>query len=124
MIAITIEEIILLHEKLINTTGGSPGLRDYGLLESAVLGCYQSFGGQDLYPTIIEKAARLSYFLCNNHAFVDGNKRIAVTSMLVFLRMNDIKLIYTQAELITLGLGMANGSINFEDVLAWISVHI
>ncbi|MCL2108174.1 MAG: type II toxin-antitoxin system death-on-curing family toxin [Oscillospiraceae bacterium] len=122
MIALTIEEIILLHEKIIAVTGGASGLRDYGLLESAVFGCYQSFGGQDIYPTVLEKAAGLAYAICNNHAFIDGNKRIAVTAMLVFLRMNDIKLNYTQQELISLGLGMASGSMSYEDVRAWLFI--
>lgn len=124
MITLTVEEIIMLHEKLVAETGGSSGLRDYGLLESAVLGCYQSFGGQDVYPIVIEKAAGLAYAICNNHAFIDGNKRVAVTAMLVFLRMNDIKLNYTQKELVSLGLNIASGVMNYDDVLAWLSAHM
>ena len=124
MIILTISEIIELHEKLIIATGGSAGLRDQGLLESAVLGSYQSFGGEDLYPTIIEKAARLAYAICKNHPFVDGNKRVSVTSLLVILRMNDINLSFTQQELIALGLGIADGSLDFESIVAWINAHI
>ena len=77
MILLTVAEIIKIHEKLIAATGGSPGIRDAGLLESAVLGCYQSFGGIDLYPTIINKSARMAFAICKNHPFVDGNKRVA-----------------------------------------------
>ena len=124
MIILTTDEVVELHKKLTIATGGSPGIRDIGLLESAVLGCYQSFDGQDLYPTIVEKAARMAYAVCKNHPFIDGNKRAAVTSMLVILRMNDIFLLYAQKELVTLGLGIADGSIDYEDIVAWINAHI
>jgi len=124
MITLTTDEIIELHEKLANATGGSTGVRDFGLLESAVLSSYQSYGGQDLYPTIIEKAARTAYAICKNHPFIDGNKRVAVTSMLIILRMNDTSLLYTQQELITLGLGIADGSIGYEDIVAWLHAHV
>ena len=124
MITLTTDEIIELHEKLANATGGSTGVRDFGLLESAVLSSYQSYGGQDLYPTIIEKAARTAYAVCKNHPFIDGNKRVAVTSMLIILRMNDTSLLYTQQELITLGLGIADGSIGYEDIVAWLHAHV
>ena len=116
MIVITISEVVEIHEKLIAVTGGSPGLRDMGLLESAVLGCYQSFGGIDLYPSVIEKAARMAFAICKNHPFIDGNKRVAVTSMLVILRMNDISLAYAQRELVMLGLGIADGGIDCDNV--------
>jgi death-on-curing protein len=124
MIVLTISEIITIHEKLTAATGGSPGLRDMGLLESAVFGCYQSFDDVELYPTIIEKAARMAFALCKNHPFVDGNKRIAVTAMLVMLRINKIELSYTQQELISLGLGIADGSLDYEYILGWINEHL
>jgi len=121
MITLTILNITAIHEKLIAATGGSHGLRDFGLLESAVLGCYQSFGDVDLYPTIIEKAARIAYAVCKNHPFIDGNKRVAVTSMLVMLRLNGIVPSFTQLELIDLGLGIADGSISYEEIVAWLN---
>jgi len=124
MIILTIDEVIELHEKITIATGGSPGIREMGLLESAVLGCYQSFSGEDLYPTVVEKAGRMAYAVCKNHPFIDGNKRTAVTSMLVILRMNDIELSFTQQELITFGLGIADGSIDYEDIVAWIHKHM
>jgi death-on-curing protein len=123
MMALTLDEVIALHKKVVNATGGSQGVRDAGLLESAVLGCYQSFDGEDLYPTITEKAARMAYAVCKNHPFVDGNKRVAIASMLVILRMNDIVILFTQQELITLGLGIADGSIDYEDIVNWIATH-
>ena len=120
MILLTIPKIIDLHERITKATGGAFGLRDKGLLESAVMGCYQSFGGVELYPTVVEKAARMAYSLSKNHPFIDGNKRIAVTSMLVLLRMNGVYLHYTQKELIELGLGVANGSIDYNGIVDWI----
>jgi len=123
MIVLSVSEVLELHEKLIIATGGSHGVRDKGLLESAVFGCYQSFDGKDLYPTIVEKAAHMAFALCKNHPFVDGNKRVAITSMLVILRMNNTNLLFSQQELIALGLGIANDSIEYDDIVAWISAH-
>ena len=124
MIVLTLSEVVGLHEKLIAATGGSPGIRDIGLLESAVLSCSQTFGGEDLYPTILEKAARLAYAVCQNHPFVDGNKRVAVTSMLVVLRLNRISLLYTQQELIELGLAVARGDADYGSIVTWINAHV
>jgi death-on-curing protein len=124
MIILTTDEIITIHNKLVAVTGGSPGIRDIGLLESAVLGCVQTFGGEDIYPTVVEKAARMAYSLCKNHPFVDGNKRVAVTALLVILRMNGISMQFTQQELITLGLGVADGSIDYENIIIWVNSHI
>ena len=124
MIILTTDEVVAIHEKLVASTGGSPGIRDIGLLESAVLGCAQTFGGEDIYPTVVEKAARMAFSLCKNHPFVDGNKRVAVTALLVILRMNNVSLQFTQQELITLGLGIADGSIDYEDIVVWVNSHI
>jgi len=124
MIILTIDEIISIHKKLITRTGGVDGLRDRRLLESAVLNCYQTFEGEDLYPGVIDKAARLAFGICAGHPFIDGNKRVAVTSMLVILRLNNIAVSFSQAELIALGLGVANGSFNYEAVAEWLRTHL
>ena len=123
MILLTVDEIISIHEKLVEATGGSNGLRDKGLLESAVYSAEASFGDVEMYPTVEEKAARLAYSLINNHAFVDGNKRIGVFVMLMTLKLNRIKLAYTQDELSGLGLDTAAGKAEYEDILAWIREH-
>lgn len=123
MIFLTVEEIIDLHKKLIQTSGGLDGLRDKGLLESAVNGVFASFDDIERYPSIKEKAARYAYALTNNHAFVDGNKRIGVFVMLMTLTLNDVKIHYTQQELVTLGLSIANGSTGYDDILRWIQTH-
>ncbi len=123
MILLTIDEIIELHGNLVAKTGGSDGLRDLGLLESAVYSAQMSFGDEEVYPTVMEKAARLMYAIVSNHAFVDGNKRIGVFVMLMTLRLNGISLQYTQSELIELGLSVAAGKLKYEDILNWLQSH-
>jgi len=123
MILLTAHEIIELHKKIIAATGGSHGLRDAGLLDSAVFGCYQAYAGKELYPSIIEKAARLAYALSKNHPFVDGNKRVGVMVMLITLDLNGIVLSYTQQELVTLGLEIASSNISYEKIVTWINVR-
>lgn len=123
MILLTVEEIIALHNKLIEKTGGSYGLRDKGLLESAVYSAISGFADSDAYPSVEEKAARLMFALTNNHAFVDGNKRIGVLTMLMTLQLNNVKISYTQAELISLGLSVAEGKTDYDKILFWITEH-
>ena len=123
MILLTVDEIISLHKKLIEKTGGSDGIRDINLLESAVFSAEASFGDKECYPTVEEKAARLMYALTNNHAFVDGNKRIGVFVMLITLKLNNAELKYTQDELISLGLAVASGETDYEKIYKWIIDH-
>ena len=123
MILLTTEEVIGLHKKLIERTGGSHGIRDRGLLESATFSAQANFDSEEAYPTLEEKAARLCYSITNNHAFIDGNKRIGVFTMLMTLKLNSVRISYTQAELITLGLSVADGSFDYNAVLQWIINH-
>ena len=123
MIRLSKEQVIKLHSQLIAETGGSDGIRDEGLLESALAAPFQSFGDEDAYPTIAQKAARLGYGLIKNHAFVDGNKRIGTHVMLVFLALNKIELEYTQKELSDTILSVAAGEYSFDDLLKWILSH-
>ncbi len=123
MIRLTKEQIILLHSQLIQETGGSDGIRDEKLLESAIKTPFQSFGGEELYPSMQAKAARLCYGLVKNHAMVDGNKRIGAHAMLVFLAINGYELSYTQKELSDIILEVASGEKNYEDVLQWLLEH-
>ena len=123
MILLTVPEIIKLHTTLTLRTGGSDGVRDMGLLESAVYSTESGFGDISLYPDIFQKSARLFYALTGNHAFVDGNKRFGLLVMLVTLRINGIRLRYTQQELIDLSLQAAQGNVSYEAALAWILQH-
>lgn len=123
MIRLTKEQIMLLHRQLIQETGGCDGLRDDGLLESAIETPFQSYGGQELYPSVQAKAARLGYGLIKNHAMIDGNKRIGAHAMLVFLMLNGIELQYTQEELYRIILDVAAGTEEYETLLRWILEH-
>lgn len=117
------EQILMLHSQLIEEYGGSDGVRDYNLLDSALENPFQSFGGEELYPTLQEKAARLGYGLIKNHCMIDGNKRIGTHAMLVFLAINGIELDYTQKELYETILAIADGSLEYEYLLKWILEH-
>lgn len=123
MIKLTKEQILLLHTQLIEATGGSDGIRDVGLLESALESPFQSYGGEELYPSIQAKAARLCYGLVKNHAMIDGNKRIGAHAMLVFLALNGYEVEYTQKELSDLILDVAADRKQYEDILQWLLVH-
>ena len=123
MIKLTKEQILLLHFQLIETFGGSDGIRDMGLLESALESPFQSYDGKELYPSIQAKAARLCYGLVKNHAMVDGNKRIGCHAMLVFLALNGYEMEYTQKELSKLILDVAADKKQYEDILQWLLAH-
>ena len=117
------EQILMLHSQLIEVSGGSDGVRDYNLLDSALESPFQSFGGEDLYQTVQAKGARLGYGLIKNHCMVDGNKRIGTHAMLVFLALNGIELKYTQKELYETILKVADGSMEYDDLLQWVLEH-
>ena len=123
MIRLSKPQIFLLHEQLIAETGGSSGLRDEGMLDSALNAPFQTFGGEDVYPSLQQKAARLCFGLVKNHPFVDGNKRIGAHVMLVFLALNGIELQHTQTELSDVILQLAAGTIQSSDLLSWILAH-
>lgn len=116
-------QVILLHNHLIQETGGSPGIREEGLLSSALAAPFQSFGNTEMFLSLQQKAARLAYGLVKNHPFVDGNKRIGAHAMLTFLALNGIELEYTQKELSDLFLSVAAGNSGCEDILYWILDH-
>jgi len=123
MIKFSKEKILLLHQIIAEATGGSVGVRDEGLLESALETAYASFDGQEFYPTKEEKGARLGYALIANHAFVDGNKRIGIYVMLSFLEMNGIRIRCTDEELVHVGLSVADGSMGYEALYQWVLEH-
>ena len=120
---LTKEQILLLQQDLIEQTGGTAGLRDEGLLESALFTPFQSFDGNEMFPSLQQKAARLGFGLIQNHPFVDGNKRIGAHAMLVFLSLNGVELTYTQQELSGMILDVAAGKQSFEDMVVWIQQH-
>lgn len=123
MINLSKQQIIGMHGMLIRQTGGLEGLRDEKLLDSAINTPYQTFGGEELYPTVQKKAACLCFGLVNNHAFNDGNKRIGILAMLTFMELNGMQVQCTDNELIDLGLSVASGISSQKDILDWIVLH-
>ena len=123
MIKITLDKAQALHSLLIAETGGTDGLRDRGLLESALEAAFATFASIELYPSIEEKAARLGMSLISNHAFADGNKRIGMLIMLVFLKVNGAEMNLTDEDIIHAGLGAAAGEMDFYGLLEWIREH-
>ncbi len=123
MITLDIEQVIHLHSLLIEKTGGKDGIRDKGLLESSIYHAYATFKGEDLYPEIEEKIARQMFSLIRNHAFIDGNKRIGIFSMLVLLELNGINISFTQKELIELAIDTTEGKYDADSIIKWIKSH-
>ena len=123
MIKFSQEKVLSLHSFMVAQTGGSDGVRDFGLLDSALETAYATFGGVELFPSMEEKAARIGAGLVSNHAFVDGNKRIGIFVMLIFLEVNGILLDATDEEIIDVGLRLADGKMYYEELLQWIKEH-
>lgn len=123
MIRLSKEQVILLHKRLIETTGGSDGIRDIGMLDSALANPFQSFENKELYPSVQAKAAQLCFGIVKNHPMIDGNKRLGAHVMLVFLALNGYELVYTQQELSGVILDLASGKIDADDILQWIISH-
>ena len=116
-------QILLLHDALIKETGGANGIREEGLLESAVYAPMQTYLNQSAYPSLQQKAARLGYGIVRNHPFVDGNKRTGAHAMLVFLALNGVELDYTQEQLANIFLDVADSKIGYDELLEWILAH-
>ncbi len=123
MIKFSKEKILLLHKILAEATGGSAGVRDETLLDSALESTFAGFGDREFNPTKEEKGARLGYALISNHAFVDGNKRIGLYVMLSFLEMNGVPVQCTDDELVKIGLSVAEGSMGYDELLQWVLDH-
>ena len=120
MIKFSQEKVLLLHKLITEETGGDPNVRDLSLLNSALESAFQTFDGEELYPSKEEKGARLGYALISNHAFVDGNKRIGMYVMMTFLEVNGIKIRPSVEEVARVGLEVAAGIMKYEELLDWI----
>ena len=120
MIKFSQEKVLLLHTLITEETGGDPNIRDLSLLDSALESAFQTFDGQELYPTKEEKGARIGYALISNHAFVDGNKRIGMYVLLTFLEVNGIRIYPSEEEVVRVGLEVASGKMKYEELLEWI----
>ena len=120
MIKFSREKVLLLHKLITEETGGDPNIRDIALLESALESAFQTFDGEELYPSKEEKGARLGYSLISNHAFVDGNKRIGMYIMLTFLEVNGIRIHPSVDDVVQVGFAIASGKMKYAELLEWI----
>lgn len=123
MRCLTTEQVLFIHSRIIDETGGAHGVRDIGLLQSAVARPQTTFGGKDLYPDVFSKAAALLESLARNHPFVDGNKRTAIIATGIFLGMNDFQLEAPQKELVRFTLNMAVGKVSDSAAIDWLKTH-
>ena len=121
---LSLTEVIELHRRVVNQSGGASGLRDIGGLKSAIAQPRMTFGGEDLYPTLIEKAGALCFSLVQNHPFVDGNKRLGHAAMEVFLILNGYEIQASVDEQEELILGVASGQISRESLVEWLTTHV
>ena len=120
---LTVEDIIRIHDQGVALYGGSYGIRDLNEISSVINNIYLTFGGQELYPEVTDKASFLAFGLIKNHAFVDGNKRVGVATMLTFLGMNNYPIQATNEELIDFGLDVATSKLDQEGIAKWIEAH-
>jgi death-on-curing protein len=120
---LSLKEALELHRRIIEQSGGSSGMRDIGLLESALAQPLMTFGGEDLYPTLIEKAAALCFSLVKNHPFVDGNKRVGHAVMETFLILNGYEIEALIAEQEEVILRLADSELDREGFSEWLRSH-
>jgi death-on-curing protein len=118
---LTVSEVLALHRRVIDRSGGAHGVRDMAALASAVAAPFQTFDGADLYPTLIEKAAALGFFLVRNHPFIDGNKRIGHASLEVLLVLNGFELLARVDEQEQVMLALADGQLTREQFTRWVN---
>ena len=123
MIKFSKEKVLLLHQLIIQETGGDINVRDLNLLVSALESAFSTFDGKDLFPTKEEKAAKIGYGLIANHAFMDGNKRIGMYVMLTFLEVNGITLSMSDQDIYEAGIAVASGTMDYNGLLQWVIEH-
>ena len=121
---ISLSEVLELHRRIIEESGGLMGLRDLGGLESAIAQPRMTFGGRDLYPTLVEKAAALCFSLVQNHPFIDGNKRVGHAAMEVMLILNGYEIHASVDDQEQLILELASGDVSRDELVEWLTAHI
>ena len=120
---ITLDVVLAIHDDMIDKYGGSRGIRDLGLIQSAIARPQSSFGGDDLYPNVFDKAAALFHSLIFNHAFIDGNKRTTIVSTAHFLSLNGFELDVSQEDFVAFPLLVENKHLSIEKISKWIKNH-
>ncbi len=124
VVFLSVDAVLKIHRRIIEEFGGDPGLRDRGLLESAVAMPQSTFGGVDLHAGLPEKAAAYHFHLCANHPFMDGNKRVAVAAAEVFLLINGCELLASDDDIEALTLGVAAGRLSKDQVVEFFAEHV
>ena len=117
---VSLDEVLAIHDDMIERYGGSFGVRDLGLIQSAISRPQATFGGYDLYKTVFDKAAALFHSLLFNHAFADGNKRTAITTTVRFLHVNGYELIASKDEFVKFPLNVENNHLTLEQIVFWL----
>lgn len=120
---LTLDEVLRIHERVIDVSGGAFGVRDLGGVQAAVVSPQMTFDGEELYPSLAEKAAALAYSLVNNHPFLDGNKRVAHAAMETFLLLHGYELRANVEAQERLFLSLAAGEVSREEFTRWVSEH-
>lgn len=121
--ALSLEKVLYLHERIVSLTGGKPGMHDFILLHSALERCKVTYFGEDLYPSLLEKAAALLQSLIVNHPFLDGNKRTGYQVMKRFLYVNGRKINTTQKEIVHLCMSIGKNKLDLKNIFSWLSTH-
>jgi death-on-curing protein len=121
---LTVGEVLELYSRVISQSGGGVGIRDLGALESAVAQPRMTFNGDELYPTIVEKASALGFSLIQNHPFIDGNKRAGHAAMESFLMFNGYEISASVDEQVDIILGVASGNIDRDAFTKWLQKHV
>lgn len=121
---LTFEEVLRLHDRVIEQTGGSAGIRDRGALESAIAQLLMSFGGEELYSTLVDKAAAFGFSLTMNHTFIDGNKRTSHAAIEVFLVLNGLEIHASIDDQESVMLDLASGTLNREMFTQWLHQNV
>lgn len=121
--SLSIEQVLYLHERIIEKAGGKQGTRDFTLMHSALERCKATFGGEDLYATLFDKASALLHSLVMNHAFLDGNKRTAYQTMKRFLYDNGYRMTAGQKEIVRFCISINNKGVRGKEIVQWLQDH-
>ena len=120
---LNLDIILYIHRQTISKHGGLEGIRDLDLIRSALATPFLTFNGEDLNKTVLDKISAITYSLIKNHGFKDGNKRVGAIAMGILCELNNIKLEFSQKELIDFGLDIASGNMAKDDIKNWIINH-
>ena len=121
---LTVDEVLALHSRIIASSGGSPGVREPNVLDSAVAQPQMTFGGVDLYSTVARKAAALGHSLISNHPFIDGNKRVGHAAMEVMLLLNGHEIVASVDEQEEVIIAVASGTMSRDEFASWVEQRV